>query len=269
MCTGSAFAGSQPQAVPTFHCVGLYWSPDNGAQDNVCRVRYRQAGAPEWREALPLWFDGRQSPELPPERWRQYRGSIVNLTPGTSYQIELSLQKTGWQASISVQTWSEDFPIARTVPVRNSSTPLIVDQSGSPDGYVLYAPAPGRGTPAATIDVMSQHAQCVEIRASYVILRGLTLKNAQQDGIRIFENCHDIVIEGCDISGWGRIAEDGWGKDYDAAIYSRDRALKRVIVQRNYLHHPRSNSNNWRQSRVVPGQAASSHPQGPQTLAHV
>ncbi len=266
ICAGSAFAESQPQAVPTFHCVGLYWSPEDGAQDNVCRVRYRQVGAPQWREALPLWFDGRQSPALPPERWRQYRGSIVNLTPGTQYEIELSLQTTGRHASISVQTWSEDFPIARTVPVRNSVTPLIVDQSGSPDGYVLYAPAPGRGTPATTIDVMSQHAQCVEVRASYVILRGLTLKNAQQDGIRLFENCHDIVIENCDISGWGRIAEDGWGRDYDGAIYSKDRALKRVIIQRNYLHHPRSNSNNWRQSRSLPGQAPSSHPQGPQTV---
>jgi hypothetical protein len=266
ICAGTVLGDAQPQAVPTFHCVGLYWSPDDGAQDNVCRVRYRAAGKPGWREALPLWFDGRQSPELPPERCRQYRGSIMNLTPGTSYEIELSLQKTGRQASISVQTWSEDFPIARTVPVPNSSTPLVVDQSGSPEGYVLYAPAPGRGTPAATIDVMSQHAQCVEIRASYVILRGLTLKNAQQDGIRIFENCHDIVIEGCDISGWGRIAEDGWGKDYDAAIYCRDQALKRVIVQRNCMHHPRSNSNNWRQTRTPPGRPPSSHPEGPQTV---
>jgi hypothetical protein len=66
--------------------------------------------------------------------------------------------------------------------------------------------------------------------------------------------------------GWGRIAEDGWGKDYDAAIYCRDQALKRVIVQRNYMHHPRSNSNNWRQTRTPPGRPPSSHPEGPQTV---
>ncbi len=113
--TGIAFGDAPPQAVPTFHCVGLYWSPDDGAEENVCRVRYRPAGVPEWREALPLWFDGRQSSELPPERWRQYRGSIVNLTPGTPYEIELSLEKTGRQATISVRTWSEDFPIGQTV----------------------------------------------------------------------------------------------------------------------------------------------------------
>jgi hypothetical protein len=266
VCAGTALGQNQPRAVPTFHCVGLYWSPDDGAAENVCRVRYRPAGAQEWREALPLWFDGRTAQELPPERSRQYRGSIVNLTPGTKYEIELALEKTGRRASVSVRTWAEDFPVAQTVPVRDSVTPLLVDQSGSPDGYILYAPAPGRTTAAATLDVASRHPQCIEVRASHIILRGLTLKNAQQHGIRIFENCHDIVIEGCDISGWGRIAEDGWGRDYDAAIYSRDRALKRVIIQRNYLHHPRSNSNNWRQSRVLSNQGKSSHPQGPQAV---
>ncbi len=264
VCGGSVFADSQPQAVPTFHCIGLYWSPEDGATENVCRVRYRQAGVQEWREALPLWFDERQSPGLPAERQRQYRGSIVNLTPGTQYEIEFSLEKTGRQATISVQTWSEDFPIGQTVLLRDGPTPVVVNKSGTSDGYALYTPAQGRAT--ATIDVAGQHPQCIEIRASYVILRGLTLKNAQQHGIRIFENCHDIVIENCDISGWGRIAEDGWGQDYDAAIYCRDRALKRVIIQRNYLHHPRSNSNNWRQTRTPPGRPSSNHPEGPQTV---
>jgi hypothetical protein len=263
-CTGIAFGDGPPQAVPTFHCVGLYWSPEDGSAENMCRARYRPIGSDRWREAMPLWFDGRQSQDLPAERCRQYRGSIVNLTPGTEYEIELSLEKTSRRASISVRTWSEDFPVAQTLVVQDRDAPLIVDKSGSPDGYVLYTHAPDHET--ATIDVGNKHAQCIEVRASYVILRGLTLKNAQQHGIRIFENCHDIVIEGCDISGWGRIAEDGWGKDYDSAVYSKDRALKRVIVQRNHMHHPRSNSNNWRQSRPAPGKRESSHPEGPQTV---
>jgi len=263
-CTGIAFGDSQPQAVPTFHCVGLYWSPEDGSAENMCRARYRPIGSDQWREAMPLWFDGRQSQDLPAERCRQYRGSIVNLAPGTEYEIELSLEKTSRRASISVRTWGENFPIAQTVVVQDRDTPVIVDKSGSADGYILYTHAPDRET--ATIDVANKHAQCIEVRASYVILRGLTLKNAQQHGIRIFENCHDIVIEGCDISGWGRIAEDGWGKDYDSAVYSKDRALKRVIVQRNHMHHPRSNSNNWRQSRPAPGKRESSHPEGPQIV---
>ena len=263
-CAGITLAESEPQAVPTFHCVGLYWSPEGSAAENVCHVRYRPAGSDQWREALPLWFDGRESKDLPAERCRQYRGSIINLTPGTQYEIELSLEKTGARASVSVRTWSEEFPVARTVSVSDGNTPLVVNQSGSPEGYALYTYAPDRKT--ATIDVAGKHTQCIEVRASYVILRGLMLKNAQQHGIQLFAGCHDVVIENCDISGWGRVAEDGWGKDYDAAIYSRDRALKRVIVQRIYMHHPRSNSNNWRQARPAPGKREPTHPEGPQTV---
>ena len=263
-CTGIAFGDSQPQAVPTFQCIGLYWSPEDGSAENACHVRYRPVGAEAWREALPLWFDERQATDLPAERHRQYRGSIVNLTAGTQYEIELSLEKTGRRASVSVRTWSEDFPIAQTVVVEDRDTPLLVDKSGSPEGYILYTHIPGRAT--ATINVASKQVRCIEVRASYVILRGLTLKNAQQHGIQLLDGCHDVVIEGCDISGWGRAAEDGWGIDYDAAIYSKDRALQRVIVRRNYLHHPRSNSNNWRQSRVLRDKSTSSHPQGPQTI---
>ena len=37
----------------------------------------------------------------------------------------------------------------------------------------------------------------------------------------------DVVIEGCDISGWGRIAKDGWGVDYDSAVSSKFKPLTR------------------------------------------
>lgn len=264
LIAGPSFGDNQPQAVPTFQCIGLYWGPEDGSAENACHARYRPVGTETWREALPLWFDGRQATDLPAERQRQYRGSIVNLAPGTRYEIELSLEKTGGRASVSARTWSEDFPIAQTVVVEDRDTPLVVDKSGSPEGYVLYTHAPG--DKSATIDVASKHTQCIEVRASYVILRGLTLKNAQQHGLQLFAGCHDVVIEDCDISGWGRVADDGWGKDYDAAIYSKDRALQRVIVQRNYLHHPRSNSNNWRQARVISNPREPTHPQGPQTV---
>ena len=263
-CTGIALGEGDPQAVPTFQCVGLYWSPKGGSTENVCHVRYRRVGEESWKEALPLWFNSRSFAELPAEHRRQYRGSIVNLMPGTEYDIELSLEKTGQRSSVRARTWADVFPVGETVVVHDSNSPLIVNTSGSPDGYSLYTHAPDGKT--ATIDVANRHAQCIEVRASYVILRGLTLRGAQQHGIRLFEGCHDVVIENCDISGWGRIAEDGWGKDYDSAIYSNDPALRRVIVQRNTMHHPRSNSNNWRQDRPAPGKRESSHPEGPQTV---
>lgn len=263
------------RAVPTFNCVGLYWNAEQGAVDNTCHVRYRKSGSQNWAEALPLWFDDRESspvgrggrgPEQATE-WqygRQYRGSIVNLEPGAEYEIELSLEKTGQKQSLKTRTWSEDFPVARKVGVSDSDKTLVIEQGGSADGYVVYTHPEGQET--AVIDVKNEKEHCIEVRASFVIIRGLTLKGAAVHGIRIFDGCHDVVIEGCDISGWGRIVEDGWGKDYDAAIYSRARDLTRVIVQRNRLHHPRSNSNNWKQERPRPGKREPTHPEGPQTV---
>ena len=72
------------------YCIGLYWSPDSGSADNTCRVRYRAAGSQAWKEAMPLWFDGRASDDLPAEHRRQYRGSIVGLVPGTEYEITIT-----------------------------------------------------------------------------------------------------------------------------------------------------------------------------------
>ena len=34
-----------PLAIPTFHCLGLYWSPPGGSADKQVQVRYRRQGA--------------------------------------------------------------------------------------------------------------------------------------------------------------------------------------------------------------------------------
>ncbi|MHC4143933.1 MAG: LamG-like jellyroll fold domain-containing protein, partial [Planctomycetota bacterium] len=116
--TMPADALERPSTVSTFHCIGVYWSAQDGSSDNVCQVYYRSEGSTEWKEALPLWYDergivgyGGSNFPYPP----QYRGSIVNLEPGTTYEIELRLLNTGTTETFTASTWSEDFPIARTV----------------------------------------------------------------------------------------------------------------------------------------------------------
>jgi hypothetical protein len=185
--SGAFCATGDPVAVPTFHCIGLYWGPEEGREDIACDVRYRPANSGEWKEAMSLWFDARGPEEhsqmLPDRRnrvpkpqhdyARQYRGSIVSLTPGTEYEVELSLQNTGIQRRINVSTWSENFPIGKMfVLPETSSETLSIEESGSPDGYILYTVAPG-GT--ATIDGENEIDHCVAIRASYVIIRGLNM----------------------------------------------------------------------------------------------
>jgi hypothetical protein len=37
--------GAGPFAIPTFHCLGIYWSPAGGVASREVQVRYRRQGA--------------------------------------------------------------------------------------------------------------------------------------------------------------------------------------------------------------------------------
>jgi len=238
-----------PVGIATFECVGLYWHPSGGGEEIPCNVVYREPGAAQWHEALPLWYDTRNG---------EYRGSLVNLKPGATYETRLSLGGTGSGESITVTTWKEDFPIARTVhlPHGSSAEPYTVVQGGTAEGYVLYTSAPNGWT---TINVADRSENCVKVRASYVIVRGLMLKGAQRDGIHL-QDVHDVVIEENDISGWGRKNRLGFGKNEDAGIRGSGQ-LQRIVIQRNKIHHPRYDSSNWEEENVQ-----GSHPIGPQGI---
>jgi len=280
-----------PVAVPTFHCIGLYWNPQHGSDDNMCRVRYRPVGSDHWKTALPLWFDSRPRQTFkhlyPPDKRktpsdnilsliahsRQYRGSIVNLSPGTEYEIELLLVKTGQTARLKTRTWHEQFRTAETVSVpKSQSNTLVIDRSGTTNGYIFYT---GKG--GSTIDVAGKQDHCIEVRASHVIIKNLTLKNARTHSIRIFKGSHDVVIEGCDISGWGRpdqIEGERWGHNMEAAVYASESGtlnptISRIVIQRCKIHHPRYDTNAWSEYRkkLDPERTEKRwHPMGPQAV---
>lgn len=244
--------GSEIEWVATFECLGLAWKPE-GLHDQTCAVRYRVADEPErWRDGYPLWFD---------ERDGEFRGSLVHLQPGTDYEIELRPGNSEAIGTARARTLSEEFPIAKTIVLpATSHQPLRITESGTADGYVLYTAAPGV---EAVIDVANQHELCVHLDASHVILRGLTLKGAAQHGIRLFSKAHDIVIEDCEITGWGRIGPDGFGLNPDAAIFAGQKEgaeIRRLVIQRNRIHHPRADANSWEEYRE---HRQSFHPEGP------
>jgi hypothetical protein len=237
--------GDAPRAVPTFHCLGLYWSPPGGSAEREVLVRYRPRGAPGWKPALAMRHN--PIPETD-EDLADYRGSIVHLTPATTYEVELTLAGTSTVERLTATTRSEDFPAGETTRVGDRDTPLAITGSGTPDAWRVYD---GRG---ATIDVRHRHDQCVTIDASYVILRGFRLKGAGDasqaprksiGAIRI-DGGHDIVIEDCDVSDWGRRdPATGFGFDMDSAISSRATRLERLVVQRCKLHHPTWDGSTW------------------------
>ena len=100
----------------------------------------------------------------------------------------------------------------------------------------------------------------ITVDAQFVILRGFTIKNVKQHGIRIMKG-HHIVIEDCDVSKWGSEDEKGFGVDYQGAVYSNNKDLRAVVIQRCKLHHPSWNSNSWAEDHNK-----SRHPAGPQTV---
>ena len=193
-----------------------------------------------------------------------YRGSIVHLKPATTYEVHLTLAGTQTSTNLTATTWSEQVPIGETIRVGTRDTPLAITESGTPTAWRVYD---GRG---ATIDVRHRHDFCITINASHVILRGFTLKGAGAannvskrpiGAIRI-EGGHDIIIEDCDITDWGRLnPKTGFGFNMDSAILSFSAELKRLIVQRCKLHHPTCDGSTWSEP-VYP-----THTMGPQCIS--
>jgi hypothetical protein len=70
---------------------------------------------------------------------------------------------------------------------------------------------------------------------------------ATEDGIRLGPNAHDILIDSCDISGWGQV---GMGSNNQAGIRIagfKDNCygVTKVVIQRCRIHESRANSNSW------------------------
>lgn len=229
--------------VSTFQSIGIYWAGSGGSASVVCNVRYKPTSTSVWKNGYPLWFDSRGIGGRPVN---EYRGSIVGLDPGTNYDIELSLQGTATIKTGTAATWSEVFPEGATTTL---NAPTTISTSGTPSAYRIYNGSINGGAANLTIN------------ASYIIIRNMTLTNATVDAIRIGANSHDIIIEGCDISGWGTILGDGYGQAGDAGIRINNASgTNRIIIQRNKIHHPHTNTNSWDVTRSIYG---TNHPLGP------
>ena len=247
-CTANA---SKPFAIPTFHCVSIYWSPNAGDTNNHGLVQYRVFGEKKWLTGLSMRYNPINSPEAKGD----YRGSLVNLTPNTLYEISLKLEQGGEKSIIKVKTLDENFPVSQTIRIHDQNKLLTIDQSGTENGYIVYD---GKGI---ILDLNNHEQQGILVKASYVILRGFTIRNTQKYGIKI-EQGHHIVIEGCDISKWGEQSEQGFGVDYQGGIFSVNKEVHNLVIQRNKIHHPNWDSNSW--SELHKG---IHHPQGPQAIA--
>jgi hypothetical protein len=252
-----ALVHGAPRAVSTFHSLGLYWTPQGASESNAARVEFRRSGTSDWRKGLDLWFD---------ERNGEYRGSLVELEPGTTYEVKLTLAN-GAAETIRTATWSEAFPVKRTVQVQPGKRLVIrPEDSGDEKGYVVFTAPPGRNV------IHSEEESCVLVKqgAHHVIIRGLVLRDCTRYGVLLQRGegaqTHDVVVEANEIVGWGAFGIKKPGiADSDAAIHcdyyrESDDAKRpdRIIIQGNRIHDPRHGANPWRSSKH-----GRLHPYGP------
>ena len=264
-----------PKAINTFQSIGLYWSPEGGAEDNPARVQFRERGTGAWRQGLDLWFDPRDG---------EYRGSLVELKPGTEYEVKLSLA-SGATETLRTRTWSEKFPVKRVVQVPPGTTQLVIraEDSGDENGYVVFTAPRGQNViDQSSVPGNDLHRDnCVIVRQGvhHVIIRGLVLQNCKRAGIMLERQfrpvlatqTHDVVIEDNEIVGWGGYDQHRPGTnlpDNDGAVqcnyyHETDDAKRpdRIIIQRNVIRDPRYTATPWMSG---PGKGARRHPAGPQ-----
>jgi hypothetical protein len=271
LCAGAAAAA--PTYVATFQSLGLYWSPPGGGEANPATVRFRKAGSSAWREGLPLWFDSRNA---------EYRGSLVELEPGSLYEVRLALG-SGESETLRARTWSEELRVKRTVQVPAGTTHLVIeaaDSGSAEDGYVVFTAPPGRNViDQSRVEGNTPRDSCVVIRQGthHVVLRGMVLRNCKRAGVLLERQfrpvldsqTHDIVIEDNRIVGWGGFDNHKPGSDVpdnDAAVecnYYREtddaKRPDRIVIQRNAMRDPRHGATPW-----MSGGGARKHPRGPQ-----
>jgi len=236
-----------PYVIPTYECAGIYWKvPEQGS----CRIRYREAGKREWKEGLNLVYDIRDN---------EYRGSIVSLRSDTKYTLELIADSSNIRFKFN--TRSDKYPVGKitVLPDGESDKPIIITESGSPGAYHLVTvPENSR----SVLNLKNVEKNGIEVDADYVIIRGVEIRNAANHGIRIRKNRHDIVIEQCYITFWGRI---GGPLTYgnmeggsDSGIFA-EQGCGNLTIQRNLIEDPRGASNDWE----------TGHPNGPQGITFI
>jgi hypothetical protein len=170
-------------------------------------VRYRKVGSSEWRNAQPLY---RVHPEVVVgvPVVEQFAGSIFDLRPATSYEIELHATDIDGSVDQTIMLTGTTRPVPRTepaspavVPVSNAAQLSSALSSASAGDVITLAngtysgafAAYGSGTASNPIIIRgasrdgvildgNNGASCnvLEVYGSYVHIESLTLQNGQR-----------------------------------------------------------------------------------------
>ena len=209
-------AGAVTSPYPTLENLSIEWAitGDDDA-DSVVTVRFRALGTSTWRSGLPL----RRTPAGSSEgfSWtNKHAGSLFDLMPGTTYEIELTLVDPdggGETRTMTASTRAVPGPVpGATVKSATPSTFSQVTSGASPGDIVELAAGtyPGftfskSGTSTAPIVIRAATIGSAVIGGDvrldgqrFVIIDGLTVH-----GMVKFNDASDIAITRCAITTTG------------------------------------------------------------------
>eukprot|EP00026_Physarum_polycephalum_P016722 Phypoly_transcript_17703.p1 GENE.Phypoly_transcript_17703~~Phypoly_transcript_17703.p1 ORF type:complete len:252 (+),score=30.53 Phypoly_transcript_17703:56-757(+) len=88
-----------PTCKSTYHSISLYWPASSGSLTHACNVQYKKDGSDTWLNGFDLVWENRTNIKTASYNHSlEYRGSLVQLTPGTTYDIKLSVPDTKEQS---------------------------------------------------------------------------------------------------------------------------------------------------------------------------
>ena len=179
------------------------------------------------------------------------RGVIVNLKENTEYEVKLDCSYNDKKKSFTkkFRTKNSVVPISETIVLTEENWKKLADnlKSGTENGYVRYTAKPG-----LVLDAKGRKYGLF-VKGKYMVFDGLTIKNAQWDGIRL-EGANNIIIRNCDISHFGRIGvfrKERLGRFYEGkTLLNQDSGIwilnsSHVLVEKCYIHDCNGHANSW------------------------
>ncbi|KKL67139.1 hypothetical protein LCGC14_2137970, partial [marine sediment metagenome] len=210
------------RARPPWSCMGINWpfSGDDNRNASVT-LAFRRKGTDPWRPALPLWRHEYGKTTM-------FSGSVFRLAAGTEYEFKLTLtdsdaKPTEITRTVTAGTLTYPKMSAKVVAVpagglikaQEMASPgtvmllakgtypgTLLNKSGQPGNWIVYKAA-GDGE----VIINSR----IEIRANYVWLHGLTIRDPRN----AIQGSHKgICITNCRITSHYAIHTGGGAENY-------------------------------------------------------
>jgi hypothetical protein len=215
--------GAVSSPYPTLENLAIAWeiSGDDNL-DGVVAVRYREAGAKDWRTGLPLFripagSNSTGSFGTGNGRWsNKHSGSLFDLKPDTPYEIELTLTDPdggGTTKTLSARTRPVPQAAASSVTKNVAPSTLSSNLSGAQPGDILLLGAgsyPGftlskSGTSAKPLVIRGSAADPVTINGDVVTedLEWVFLEGVTVNGTIQMSGSSNMVVRGCVVRSAG------------------------------------------------------------------